>query len=194
MTRAGRQARAARSRGRAGRTLALCASLVLTAGAAACGDTIEGSAHPAGGSQEINTDFDKLLRECEVVSPLEIGSALGGAQYVTGSFNGAVCMWDVEDAPGGLAMVTLNWYEIGSLSNEKITADKLGYQHETVTVQGTRALQMRRPDDPDACGLTASAADTGVVGWWVNYRQGSSHPDPCTAARTLLELTLNLAR
>ncbi|WP_085999078.1 DUF3558 domain-containing protein [Nocardia higoensis] len=179
---------------RAGRALALCVLLAVAAGAAGCGRTIEGSAHPAGGSQEINTDFDKLLRECDVVTPVQIGDALGGAQFVTGSFNGAVCMWDVEDAPGGLAMVTLNWYEIGSLNNEKATADKLGYVHETVTVQGTRALQMRRPNDADSCGLTASAADTGVVGWWVNYRAGSGHPDPCTAAKTLLELTLNLAR
>ncbi|WP_067853622.1 DUF3558 domain-containing protein [Nocardia shimofusensis] len=190
MTGAGKRGAA----GRAGRVLALCSLLAAVSAAVGCGQTVEGSAHPAGGSQEINTNFDKLMRECDVVEPAKIGEALGGARYVTGSFNGAVCMWDVEDAPGGLAMVTLNWYEIGSLNNEKATADKLGYSHETVTVQGTRALQMRRPNDPDSCGVTASAADTGVVGWWVNYRAGSGHPDPCVAAKTLLELTLNLAR
>ncbi|AXK87644.1 MULTISPECIES: DUF3558 domain-containing protein [Nocardia] len=170
------------------------AVLALVAMVAGCGRTVEGAAFPAGGSQEINTNFDKLLRECDVVEPAKIGEAVGDARYVNGSFNGAVCMWDVEDAPGGLAMVTLNWYEIGSLNNEKITADKLGYSTETITVQGRRGLQVRRPGDPDSCGVTASAADTGVVGWWINYRAGSAHPDPCGAAKTLLELTLNLAR
>ncbi|MEV0296742.1 DUF3558 domain-containing protein [Nocardia sp. NPDC050710] len=169
-------------------------ALALAVTAAGCGKTISGSAYPAGGSQSVNVNFDKLLRECEVVAPDKIGEAVGDAQIVDGSFNGAVCMWDVEDAPGGNAMVTLNWYEIGSLNNEKITNDKLGYITGNVTVQGRRGLETRRPNDPDSCGVSASAADTGVVGWWINYRAGTTHPDPCAAAKTLVELTLNLAR
>jgi hypothetical protein len=55
-------------------------------------------------------------------------------------------------------------------------------------------LQTRRPNDPDSCGVSASAADTGIVGWWINYRPGSGHPDPCAGAQKLVELTLNLAR
>ncbi|MCP2277710.1 Protein of unknown function [Nocardia amikacinitolerans] len=171
---------------------ATAAALALTM--TGCGKTIEGEAFPAGGSQQINTNFDKLLRECEVVEPTKIGKAVGDARFVQGSFNGAVCMWDVEDAPGGRAMVTLNWYEIGSLNNEKATNDKLGYLSENTTVQSSRALQTRRPNDPDSCGVSASAADSGVVGWWINYRAGSTHPDPCAAAKQLVELTLNLAR
>ncbi|MBF6369543.1 DUF3558 domain-containing protein [Nocardia puris] len=179
---------------RARRAALAAAMLALAATAAGCGQTIEGSAYPVGGSQPVNTNFDKLLRECEVVEPAQIGKAVGDARDVQGSFNGAICMWDVSDAPGGLAMVTLNWYEIGSLSNEKITNDKLGYTSESIQVQGRRALQTRRPDDPDSCGVSASAADTGVIGWWINYRAGSSHPDPCVGAKQLVELTLNLAR
>lgn len=169
-------------------------ALAVVASVAGCGRTVSGSAHPAGETQTINTDFDKLLRECEVVDPIAIGKAVGDeSSYAAGSFNGAVCMWDVQSA-GGSAMVTLNWYEIGSLATEKTTVDKLGYTARSVTVQGSRALEVRRPNDADSCGVTGSAADTGVVGWWINYRAGSGHPDPCAGATKLLELTLNLAR
>src|SRR6478672_11932991 len=100
---------------------AVAAVLAVAMSAGGCGKTVKGSAHPAGGSgtTTINTNFDKLLRECEVVGLDQIGAAVGNATVVSPSFNGAVCMWDVEDAPGGSAMVTLNWYEEGSLNNEK---------------------------------------------------------------------------
>ncbi len=139
-------------------------------------------------------NFDKLLRECEVVSRDQIAEAVGGGDtYIQDSFSGAVCMWDLEGAPGA-GMATLNWYENGNLRNERQVNDKLGYSTASITVQGTLALEIRRPNDPDSCGVSASAADSGVVGWWINYRPGSAHPDPCAAAKALLELTLNLAR
>ncbi|WP_345493465.1 DUF3558 domain-containing protein [Nocardia callitridis] len=174
--------------------LAATALLALTAG---CGQTVGGTAFPAGGSpsgDSVNTDFDKLLRECEVVTTQQIADVVGKDAYVTPSFYGAVCMWDLEGAPGGNAMVTLNWYEISTLNNEKTNNDRLGYSTENVTVEGRRAIQTRRPNDPDSCGVSAAAADQGVIGFWVNYHPGSGHPDPCEAARKLTELTLNLAR
>ncbi|MFD3592852.1 DUF3558 domain-containing protein [Nocardia sp. NPDC058640] len=180
---------------RAGRIAA--AALILTAALAGCGQKIDGNPRAmgeGGGGEIIDTDFDKLLRECEVVANDKIGEIVGNAKSVDGSFSGAVCMWDIEDAPGGPAMATLNWYEMGTLNNEKTTNDKLGYDSGDITVQGRRALQVRRPGDNDSCGVTAPAADVGVVGWWINYRPGSAHPDPCAAAAKLVELTLDLAR
>ncbi|MET9212007.1 MULTISPECIES: DUF3558 domain-containing protein [unclassified Nocardia] len=176
---------------------ALSSALVLTAALAGCGAKVPGTAQPlgsGGGDESINTNFDKLLRECEVVAPEKIGEIVGNADYVNTSFSGAVCMWNIEDAPGGSAMATLNWYEMGTLNNEKTTNDKLGYLTGDITVQGRRALQVRRPNDNDSCGVTAPAADVGVVGWWINYKPGSAHPDPCAAAQKLVELTLDLAR
>ncbi|APE37319.1 hypothetical protein BOX37_29090 [Nocardia mangyaensis] len=176
---------------------AAAGALLLTATLTGCGTTIEGNAQPlgsGGGEEAINTDFDKLLRECEVVAADKIGEIVGDAEMVLTSFSGAVCMWDIEDAPGGSAMATLNWYEMGTLNNEKATNDKLGYLTSDIAVQGRRALQVRRPGDNDSCGVTAPAADVGVVGWWINYRPGSAHPDPCAGAQKLVELTLDLAR
>ncbi|MGS2806930.1 DUF3558 domain-containing protein [Nocardia sp. MW-W600-9] len=177
--------------------VAASAALLLTATLAGCGEKVSGNAQPlgsGGGDESINTNFDKLLRECDVVATDKIGEIVGNAKFVQTSFSGAVCMWDIQDAPGGGAMATLNWYEMGTLNNEKTTNDKLGYLTGDITVQGRRALQVRRPNDNDSCGVTAPAADVGVVGWWINYKPGSAHPDPCAAAQKLVELTLDLAR
>ncbi|TCK00126.1 DUF3558 domain-containing protein [Nocardia alba] len=177
--------------------VAAAAMLLLTLALAGCGQKVEGNAQPlgkGGGGETINSDFDKLLRECEVVANDKIGGIVGNAKFVISSFSGAVCMWEIEDAPGGPAMASLNWYEMGTLNNEKTTNDKLGYTSGDITVQGRRALQVRRPGDNDSCGVTAPAADVGVVGWWINYKPGSAHPDPCAGAQKLVELTLDLAR
>jgi len=173
----------------------IVATMALTVGLSVggCGKTISGSAQPAGGGGgSINTNFDKLLRECEVVKQDDIVKATG-AQDASGSFNGAVCMWILEGTPGGDGMATLNWYEMGSLTNEKANNDKLGYATTNINVQGRRSLEIHRPNDPNSCGVESPAADTGVVGWWVNYLPGA-HPDPCAAASKLVDLTLNLAR
>ncbi|MFG1789914.1 DUF3558 domain-containing protein [Nocardia sp. NPDC049149] len=171
-------------------------ALTVSATVAGCGQTISGQAFPAGAGtgDNVNTKFDKLLRECEIVTLEQIGEAAAGKGAVAQpSFYGAVCMWEVPGSAGN-AMVTLNWYEVGALNNEKTNNDKLGYLTDNITVQGRRALQTKRPNDPDSCGVSAGAADQGVIGFWINYRPGSTHPDPCEGAKKLVELTLNLAR
>ncbi|QLY32374.1 DUF3558 domain-containing protein [Nocardia huaxiensis] len=174
------------------------ALLLLSVSLAGCGRTVEGTALPAGGTtgtqSKVNTKFDKLLRECEVVTVDEIAKAVGDGTLPLGSFSGAVCMWDLSGGSAGSGMVTLNWYENGSLANEKSNNDRLGYVTNDITVEGRRSLETRRPNDPDSCGVSAPAADAGIVGWWVNYRAGSAHADPCAAAAKLVELTLNVAR
>ncbi|MCM6775064.1 DUF3558 domain-containing protein [Nocardia sp. CDC159] len=169
------------------------AAVAVAVTAAGCGRTVPGTAQPAGGGGGgVNMNFDKLLRECDVVAQDQIAK-LSGAQDVVSSFNGAVCMYTLSGAPGGDGMATLNWYEMGTLSNEKQNNDRLGYVTTDMNVQGRRSLQVRRPNDADSCGVMAPAADTGIIGWWLNYRPGG-HPDPCDVAQKLAELTLNLAR
>ncbi|MFF0489738.1 DUF3558 domain-containing protein [Nocardia sp. NPDC003482] len=175
--------------------VAACAVLAFAATLSGCGKTVTGTPQPAGGSGGgVNMNFDKLLRECEVVQLDQIAKITGTQTLPQSSFNGAVCMWSLAGAPGGDGMATLNWYEMGTLSNEKQNNDRLGYQTTDVNVQGRRSLQVHRPNDPDSCGVMAPAADTGIIGWWINYRPGGGHPDPCDAAQKLAELTLNLAR
>ncbi|WP_225725637.1 MULTISPECIES: DUF3558 domain-containing protein [unclassified Nocardia] len=180
-----------------GKRCALVAAALLTVAVSVggCGRTINGNPQAAGSSDSVNTKFDKLLRECDAVAMDQIGDIVGGkGSYAQPTFYGAVCMWEVQGAPGGNAMATLNWYELGSLTNEKANNDRLGYSTTNVNFGESLGLQTLRPNDPDSCGISAAAPDTGIVGWWINYRAGSAHPDPCAAARKLTELTLNLAR
>lgn len=180
---------------RFGAALLVVVSAAVLAG---CGQTVPGTAAPVGsgggGGDPVNVDFDKLLRECEVLTETQMSQAVGEGTQFAASFVGAVCMWDVLGAPGGGAKLTLNWYENGSLNVERQTYQKLGYSSAITTIQGASAVEIRRPGDPDSCGVSAKAADAGVVGWWINYRAGSSHPDPCPVAAKLVELTLNRAR
>lgn len=179
---------------RVGAALLAVASAALLAG---CGRTVPGTAAPlgsGGGGGKVNVDFDKLLRECEVLTDEQMSQAVGEGTMFSASFVGAVCLWDVVGAPGGAAKLTLNWYENGSLNVERQTYQKLGYSSSITTIQGASAVEIRRPGDPDSCGVSAKAADAGVVGWWINYRAGSAHPDPCPVAAKLVELTLNRAR
>ncbi len=169
----------------------LCAAVL----AAGCGREIPGNAVPLGsGGGTVRPDFDKLLRECEVLTEEQMRAAIGKDVSFDETFVGAICMWDLIGAPGGNGLATLSWYENGSLNVERQTYTKLGYSSTIIQIQGASALEVRRPQDSDSCGVIAKAADAGVIGWWINYRAGSAHPDPCPVAAKLVELTLDRAR
>lgn len=130
-------------------------------------------------------DFAKLLRECEVVTPGELADITGAPDFIR-TFNGAICRWNRVDRSG---VVTLNWFEHGSMRVEKDTAERLGYEVENEKLGGSVVYVERDPADPSSCGVTARAADQGIIGWWV---QGSV-ADPCQAALDLAALSLNRA-
>ena len=167
--------------------MAILATTVL----AGCGSTIQGTPQPVGASGQ-HGDFQSLLHECDAVSDDQIAKTVGGDQINRGFF-GAICRWNVS-GPSGDIHVTFNWFETGSLDIERSTDQKLKYSMKDVSIQGRRGIQAQPPNDPDSCGVTVGAPDSGIVGWWVQYRPGSAHPDPCGAATTLAELTLNLTR
>lgn len=166
----------------------LCTALLLAAG---CARSIEGRAVPqgAGGGPGLSAEFTKLLTECDAVADEKIAETVGAAAVYRGFF-GAICRWE-GDGPTGVVKVTFNWFETGSLDHERKAGEELGYTVENTTVEGRRALQMRRPNDPMSCGVSAGAATTGIFGWWVQYTAGGA--DPCEAAATLARLTLNLS-
>ena len=163
---------------------------VLTTGAllTGCTRTIEGRAVPEG-IGGTGAEFTRLLTECDAVADEKIAEAVG-ADYVYRGFFGAICRWDGE-GPTGVVKVTFNWFETGSLDHERAAAEGLGYEIENTTIEGRRALQMRRPGDPRSCGVSSGASTTGIFGWWVQYTSGGA--DPCEAAATLARLTLNLS-
>jgi hypothetical protein len=180
-------------------------AVILTALAlTGCSKAIEGQAFPVGGApvdpadgyvaqgDEPGRQFRNLLTECDTVTDEEIMKAVDSTA-IERIFFGAICRWDLSGSSGN-TKVTFNWFEIGSLEVERTTLEKLKYTITDITIQGRRAIQMQRPGDPDSCGVTAGAPDQGIIGWWVQFRPGSPHPDPCAAAVKLTELTLNVAR
>lgn len=140
---------------------------------------------PAASGPVHDKDFAKLLRECQVVDELELGD-ITGVFDLQESFSGAICRWSNGD---NTAMVTLNWFENGSMRVEKDTAERLGYEVENQKLGGSTVYVERPPGDPTSCGVTAKASDQGIIGWWV---QGSA-TEPCQAALDLAALSLNRA-
>lgn len=169
----------------AGRRVYVAVALALLPLAASCGSSQSDSGSGADASQADDKDFAKLLRECEVVEPADLAETTG-VPDLTSTFTGAVCRWSNRD---GSAMVTLNWFEHGSMRVEKDTAQRLGYEVENEKVYGSVVYVERDPGDPSSCGVTARASDQGILGWWV---QGSV-ADPCQAALDLAALSLNRA-
>lgn len=177
----------------AGRTCrwgaALTAALATGALLTGCTRTVDGRAVPEGIGGGAGAEFTRLLTECDAVADEKIAEAVG-ADYVLRGFFGAICRWDGE-GPTGVVKITFNWFETGSLDHERAAGEGLGYEVENTTVEGRRALQMRRPGDPLSCGVSSGASTTGIFGWWVQYTSGGV--DPCEAAATLARLTLNLS-
>ncbi|MEK8070878.1 DUF3558 domain-containing protein [Rhodococcoides navarretei] len=161
----------------------LAAALVTAAVGTGCTTTVTGTAMPA--RSDVSGQFDKLLEECIAVPDPTIAETVG-ADLVDQYFYGAVCMWTGIGA-GGLVDVTFAWFEDDALTRERELAGRLGYATEDVDVAGTTAFLSRRPADPSSCGI--SAAYSGVISWWVQYR-GGTPVDPCAAATELAELTL----
>lgn len=161
--------------------LALALPLSLLAG---CASTQSDDTEVDAGSAD-GKDFAKLFRECQVVESEQLAD-ITGIPDLQSTFTGAICRWsNANDS----AMVTLNWFEHGSMRVEKDTAQRLGYEVENQKVHGSVVYVERVPDDPSSCGVTARASDQGVIGWWV---QGSV-TDPCQAALDLADLSINRA-
>ncbi|WP_072805600.1 DUF3558 domain-containing protein [Rhodococcoides yunnanense] len=164
-------------------------SVALVAG---CSTAVQGTPTAATFDGSGDPNLRNLLTECDAVADDQIAETVGGDAIARGFF-GAICRWDVA-GPNGIVKVTFNWFENGSLDVERATNEKMMYSVEDVTVQGRKAIRSRPPNDPASCGVTAGSPDTGVVGWWVQYLPGSGYPDPCAAASTLMDLTINLSR
>lgn len=171
------------------RVIAAAATLLLVAG---CSQTVEGAARPASFAGSGGQEFTELLTECDAVSDEQITETVG-ADLIAQGFLGAICRWDLVGS-AGTVKVTFNWFESGTLAAERAASEKMMYTVTDTTVQGRKAIQAQRPNDPDSCGVSAGADRDGIFGWWVQYQPDTAHPDPCQAAAKLADLTLNLSR
>ena len=110
-----------------------------------------------------------------------------GATNVVKPFSGAVCQY-VLSTDAGVVDVVFTWFEHGSIDRERDVAVDRGARLQEKTVARHPAFLAQRPDTPNACAATA-AAGSGVLTWWVQFRQ--SLGDACANAETLLTATLS---
>lgn len=163
------------------------AALAVVVGVGGC--TVDGKAHPEGVARtkgHVDTDrFDKLTLECQVLTPAQIGKAVG-APVGSPGFNGAICRWTAFGA--SQMTITFNWFEWGSVMAEQRTAKKMGYATENVKINGSSAFTQTK-SDRNICGVTAKAPSRGIYTWFVETL-GPPSGDPCDGPKKLMELVL----
>jgi len=118
-----------------------------------------------------------------------------GADHIVRPYSGAVCQYVLSrgsgtngTAPAMLIDVTFSWFETGDLDRERVLVLDRGATVTEKIVERHQAFLARRDTTGVSCSATA-AAGTGVLSWWVQFRNRHDG-DPCTDAEKLLSATL----
>lgn len=162
-----------------------------------CSQTVSGTARRGNfGVPDSNRSYGYVADRCGLLADSAIQQAIGADQIVR-PYSGAVCQYvlsrgsgpDVGPAaPAAMIDVTFAWYESGSLDRERALATARGATITEKVVERHRAFLARHDTTGAACSATA-AAGTGVLSWWVQYRD-QHNGDPCSDAEKLLTATL----
>jgi hypothetical protein len=154
---------------------------------AGCSQTVSGTARRAQSAvPDPNRSYGYVDDRCGLLVDSSIQQAIG-ADHIVRPYSGAVCQY-VLARGSGIVDVTFSWYETGSLDRERVLAGERGATITEKVVERHQAFLARRDTTGAACSATA-AAGTGVLSWWVQYRDQRSG-DPCQDAEKLLTATL----
>ncbi|WP_181762851.1 DUF3558 family protein [Rhodococcus spelaei] len=157
--------------------------MLLIAGCGGSGTGTPLAATPTPTPTEPNSSYP-----CGLAGESEVAGAVGESTAHR-TTRGAICQWSLDGNDGG-AEAVFSWFVDGSLERERSTDTELGYAVTAIRVARATAFTAELPSNPAACSVTAGT-DSGVVSWWVGYRNGGRHPDPCAGAATLTAFTLN---
>lgn len=171
-------------RGRLARSVT---AIVAVTAATACVRTVGGVAERARPTvPDPNRSYGYVHDRCGLLQDDSLKELLGATSMVK-PFSGAVCQY-VLSTDSGVVDVVFTWFEKGSIDRERGVAVGRGARLTEKTVVRHPAFLARRPDNPSACSATA-AAGSGVLTWWVQFRQSTG--DACADAETLLTATLS---
>jgi len=154
---------------------------------AGCSQTVSGTARRVQSAvPDPNRSYGYVDDRCGLLVDGSIQQAIG-ADHIVRPYSGAVCQYVLSR---GSAMVDVNfsWFETGRLDRERALASERGATITEKVVERHQAFLARRDTTGAACSATA-AAGTGVVSWWVQFRD-QRDGDPCTDAEKLLTATL----
>lgn len=153
----------------------------------ACTHTVGGVAERARLTvPDPNRSYGYVDDRCGLLQDDSIKELLGASSMVK-PFSGAVCQY-VLSTDSGVVDVVFTWFDKGSIDRERDVAVGRDARLTEKTVMRHAAFLARRPDTPNACSATA-AAGSGVLTWWVQFRQSAG--DACADAETLLTATLS---
>lgn len=179
-----------RSLRRAG--LLICVAVTTTATIAACAHTVGGSAERADFQvPEHRRSYGYVDDRCGLLDDTSVQDILG-ADAVTRPYSGAVCQYILWKGSGRTATtidVTFSWFDTGSVGRERDLAAARGAVITDIGLERHDAFSARRDATGAACSATA-AAGTGVLSWWVQFRDQTTG-DPCVEAEKLLSATLS---
>lgn len=165
---------------------------------AGCSSTVSGTArrsHPA--VPDPTRSYGYVDDRCGLLLDGSVQETLT-ADHVVRPYSGAVCQYVLtrgetgSDGGAGAPQtidVTFSWFESGSLERERELATERGATITDTDIERHDAFLARRDTIGVGCSATA-AAGTGVLSWWVQFRDKSSGGDPCQDAEKLLSATL----
>jgi len=162
-------------------------AIVAMTAASACTHTVDGVAERARPTvPDADRSYGFVDDRCGLLQDDSIKELLGASSLVK-PFSGAVCQY-VLATDSGVVDVVFTWFDKGSIDRERDVAVGRDARLTEKTVVRHPAFLAQRPDTPNACSATA-AAGSGVLTWWVQFRQSAG--DACADAETLLTATLS---
>ncbi|AGB21396.1 Protein of unknown function (DUF3558) [Mycobacterium sp. JS623] len=162
-------------------------AVIAVVAVAGCSQTVSGAARRAqSGAPDPTRSYGYVDDRCGLLVDGSIQQAIG-ADHIVRPYSGAVCQY-VLARGSAIVDVTFSWYETGTLDRERALATERGATITEKVVERHQAYLARRDTTGAACSATA-AAGSGVLSWWVQYRN-QHNGDPCKDAEKLLTATL----
>jgi hypothetical protein len=154
---------------------------------AGCSQTVGGTARRTQpGVPDPNRSYGYADDRCGLLVDGSIQEVIGADDLVR-PYSGAVCQY-VLSRNSAMIDVTFSWFETGNIDRERALANERGAKVTEKVVERHDAFLARRDTTGAACSATA-AAGTGVLSWWVQFRDQTTG-DPCIDAEKLLSATL----
>ncbi|UUO01247.1 DUF3558 domain-containing protein [Mycolicibacterium novocastrense] len=163
------------------------AAVVAVVTVAGCAETVNGTAQRATPTvPDPERNYGYVDDRCALLDDDTVQQILG-ADSVVRPYSGAVCQY-VSFRGDVIIDATYSWFQTGSLDRERALAVGRGATISETVVERHPAFVARRDITGAACSVTA-AAGTGVLSWWVQFRDQRTG-DPCQEAQKLLSATL----
>lgn len=166
--------------------------------AAGCSQTVDGAAQmPRSDDSAAERSYGYVDNRCGLLEDGSVQDVLA-ADHVVRPYSGAVCQYVLSRSSGAgagtppvMLDVVFAWFDTGELDRERAVAVERGAEVTDTVIERHPGFLARRDVTGAACSATA-AAGSGVLSWWVQFREGSGSgkSDPCPDAEKLLSATL----